>query len=70
MPRKRRNAEQKLMDLRRALKEIRAYPPPGHPRRDKDGYPLELAYDEWAYRRMVDSFREAIDGALKASLKA
>lgn len=64
---KRRTAKQKLRALRKVLRGIVAYPPPGHDRRDEDGYPAEFAYDEFAYRRVVDSFREAIDRALAAS---
>ena len=35
------------------------YPPVGHPRRTEDGYPTELIYDEFAYNRMVNSYRLA-----------
>lgn len=43
-----------------ALDAIADYPPKGHPRRAKDGYPAEVAYDEFAYKRAIDSYREAI----------
>lgn len=54
------SATEKLIHIRHALKELKAYPKPSEPRRTKDGYPLEVSYDEWAYKRMVDSYRDAI----------
>ena len=53
--------------LRTKLRQVVNYPPPGHPRRTRDGYPCEIAYDQYAYERMVDSFREAINEALGES---
>lgn len=50
--------------MREALEYMRDYPKEGMPRRTKDGYPSEFVYDEYAYRRMVDSFREACRRAL------
>lgn len=58
-------SEKRLKKVRRVLREIASYPPPGHDRRDADGYPVELVYDELAYRRMVDSYRRAIRGVLE-----
>lgn len=51
--------------LREKLQEIRDWPPKDYPRRDADGYPKEYMYDEFAYRRMIDSYRHAIDNAMK-----
>lgn len=61
----RRNKQAELIST---LERIRDYPPEGGKRTD-DGYPLEVVYDEWAYRRMVDSYREAIDAALALARK-
>lgn len=60
-------AKRKLKKLRKALRAIVAYPPEGHPQRNKNGYPTEFAYDEFAYERMVDSFRDAINQAVDES---
>lgn len=51
--------------MREALKTILKFPPKREKRRTKDGYPQELIYDEYAYRRIVDSYREAARQALK-----
>jgi len=48
------------------LKGILSYPTPDNPRRTDDGYPSEFEYDEYAYKRMVDSYRRGIRKALKA----
>lgn len=39
------------------MRTIRDYPNGGK-RATDDGYPLEIAYDEFAYRRMVDNYRD------------
>lgn len=59
------NDSQKLKGIRKALKDVIAYPEKGHPRRTKDGYPSELAYDEFAYKRIVNSFRDALKEILE-----
>ena len=51
--------------LRKIIEEIIAYPPKGNPRRTRDGYPAEYAYDEYAYQRMVRSYRIALKNALR-----
>jgi hypothetical protein len=55
---------QKVERLRTALEAIRDFPKPGTSRRTEDGYPDEIVYDEFAYRRIVDSYREAARAAL------
>lgn len=70
MAKVKQTAEQKLRRLRKRLREIVAYPPKGHARRTGDGYPTEVIYDEFAYRRMVKSFRDAIREAVDASVGA
>jgi hypothetical protein len=57
--------KEKLMGIRKALKEVIAYPPKGHPRRTKNGYPKEFMYDKFAYKRMIDSVRSALKAILK-----
>ncbi|MGB3833748.1 MAG: hypothetical protein WA975_18005 [Mesorhizobium sp.] len=54
--------------LRGALERIRDYPEAGNSRRDDGGYPSEVIYDEFAYRRLVESYRECARAAL-ASVK-
>ncbi len=49
--------------MREALEAIRDYPSPDGRRAD-DGYPDEIIYDEFAYRRMVDSYRAAAEAGL------
>ena len=50
--------------LKSSLQVIIDYPA-ADGRSTKDGYPKEVAYDEFAYQRMVDSFRSAIRKAIK-----
>ena len=61
----RRKVEAERDELRRVLAAIRDYPPDD--RRDEDGYPAEVCHDEWAYRRVVDAYREAAETALAAT---
>ncbi len=49
--------------MREVLEAIRDYPLPDG-RRTDDGYPAEVIYDEYAYRRMVDSYRAAAEAGL------
>ena len=53
-----------MKKIKNHIKEIINYPPKDHPRRTKDGYPIELIYDEFAYKRMVDSYRDALKNVL------
>lgn len=55
-------------EMREALEFIRDYPPKGASRRTDDGYPAEVIYDEYAYQRMVDSYRDAARRALARTL--
>lgn len=50
---------QEIERLKIALEAIETYPPEGDKRRTKDGYPSEVVYDEYAYKRIVDAFRFA-----------
>lgn len=46
------------------LKYLREFPKPSYERRTEDGYPLEICYDEYAYKRMCDTYRDAIKQVL------
>lgn len=50
---------------KKMIKKIIDYPEKGNTRRTKDGYPSEMVYDEYAYKRMVDSYRDALKGILR-----
>ena len=50
--------------MKDALEAIRDYPGKGG-RRTEDGYPGEIVYDEFAYRRMVNSYRAAAEAGLR-----
>jgi hypothetical protein len=58
-------AEEKLEGIRKAITKIIEYPGKDHSRRTKDGYPLEFVYDEFAYQRIVDSYRDALKRVLE-----
>jgi hypothetical protein len=55
--------------LVKALRQIIDYPNPGVSRCTEDGYPTEFAYDEFAYRRIIDSYRDALTKAIKDTKK-
>lgn len=55
-------------EYRRVLKAIRDYGKSG-PRSDK-GYPSEIVYDSYAYKRLVNSYRQAAADALKPKKKS
>jgi len=50
---------------KKAIQEVISYPEKGSPRRSKDGYPSEVSYDEFAYKRMVDSYRDVLKEILR-----
>ena len=52
-------------EIKKVIKEIIDYPPKGNSRRTKDGYPLELICDEFAYKRMVNTYRDALGNLLR-----
>ena len=53
--------------LRDGLKTIRDFPPEGYARRTADGYPMEIMYDEYAYERIVDTYRKFASSVLEAN---
>ena len=56
---------EKLVGIKKAIRQIIRYPKKGHHRRTEDGYPLEMIYDELAYHWMVKSYRVALEDVLK-----
>lgn len=57
--------KEKLDGIRKALKQVISYPTKKQGRRTYDGYPLEFCYDKFAYKRMIDSVRDALRAILK-----
>ena len=55
----------RIAKLLKEIKEVITFPPKGYARRTKEGYPQEVEYDEFAYQRMVDSYRDALKAILK-----
>lgn len=51
-----------------ALESIRDFPREGYGRRTEDGYPMEMVYDQFAYERLVDSYRKVAAAALALAL--
>jgi len=56
---------EKLGEIKEDLQSIIEYPPKGHKLRTEDGYPFEIIYDRFAYKRMVDSYRKAVREVLR-----
>jgi len=56
-----------LRQARKYLAFIRDFPSKGYERKTDDGYPSEFMYDEYAYKRMIDSYREAAGRGLEKS---
>jgi hypothetical protein len=57
--------KEKLKGIKDALREIIAYPKKGvDARRTKDGFPSEIIYDDFAYKRVVRSYRSALKNVL------
>ena len=57
--------KKKLKKLKKAIKKIIEYPEKGNSRRTEEGYPEEIVYDEFAYKRIVDSYRIGLKNILK-----
>jgi hypothetical protein len=47
-------------NLVKRVRGVIRWPPKSYDRRDDEGYPTEIAYDEYAYKRLVDTYREAL----------
>ena len=57
--------KEKLDCIRKAIQQVIDYPTEEQGRRTEDGYPTEVIYDEFAYKRMIDSLREALRNILE-----
>ena len=55
----------KLAHLIKGIKSIVAYPKKGQGRRTKKGFPSEIEYDQFAYERMIASYRDGLKNLLK-----
>jgi hypothetical protein len=53
-----------IEEAKKRLRYAINYPTTKQGRRTDDGYPEEVCYDEYAYKRMVDSYRDALKGIL------
>ena len=53
---------------RKQLERIVEFPPVGYPGRSDDGYPSEPVYDEYAFRRIVETYRNAIRHVLDGQI--
>lgn len=51
--------------LKEALMIIYNFPPKDYPRRTKDGYPSEIIYDEFSYKRIINTYRDVARLALR-----
>ena len=57
---------EKLKGIKDAIKGIIAYPKKGvDERRTSDGFPSEFVYDDFAYKRMVRSYRAGLKRVLR-----
>lgn len=54
-----------LQEVKKMLQNVVNYPEEGNPRRSEDGYPTEISYDQFAYERMVDAYRDALNGIIE-----
>lgn len=60
------NDKEKLKGIKDAIRKVISYPKNGvDSRRTSDGFPSEFCYDEYAYKRMVRSYRTALQEILK-----
>lgn len=55
-----------LREVVEVVESIARYPADDPDRATDDGYPAEVVYDEFAYKRMVDSYRGALNAAIDA----
>lgn len=67
--RERDTLTERLAEMEAGLARIRDYPEPGESKGTDDGYPLEVVYDKFAYRRIIDSYRAAASQALGRARK-
>jgi hypothetical protein len=60
-------AADEIERLREGIQNIIDYPPENG-RRTNDGYPDEFTFDEFAYKRMVDSYRDGLRQLLEGTV--
>jgi len=56
--------EEAVETTRLLIQSLIEWPEEGYDRRTEDGYPQEMGYDEFAYKRMVDTYRESLKAIL------
>ena len=56
--------KEKIIGIRKALRDIISYPKKGNLRRTKDGFPLEMVYNVFTCKRMVRSYRDGLKRVL------
>lgn len=55
--------DDEISELRKCLELIRDFK--GGKRTTEDGYPAEIVHDEFAYKRIVDTYRDAAREGLR-----
>jgi len=55
----------RTVEARRILRHAIQYPKGTEQRATKKGYPAEVVYDQFAYERLVDSYRDVLRAILK-----
>jgi hypothetical protein len=50
----------KKSNIKKKLQILVDWPPKEYPRRDDGGFPLEISYDEYSYKRIVSFYRNEI----------
>ena len=45
--------KERITGIKKALRDIISYPKKGDPGGTEDGFPLEIVYNKFAYKRMV-----------------
>jgi hypothetical protein len=53
-------------EMIKKLEHLATWPHEDYPRRTEDGYPSEVVYDDFAYRRIVDTYRREITKIIEA----
>ena len=52
--------KERITGIKKALRDIISYPKKGDPGGTEDGFPLEIVYNKFAYKRMVISYRDGL----------
>ena len=59
------NWKAELDILRKNIQDLINFPDENYPRRTEDGYPSEFVYDDFAYKRIIDTYRNFLKELLK-----